>query len=905
MRPTSKVSMTTRPHHTVVEPRMRSKGHPISKTHSLLTHSVKKTKKTKQVQKPKLSSSKNPLLEFRHGVDKLKTSVKVQKHKSGPSKASLVHHELKNLKTGVHVKRPKSSPSTKPMSSSHHETKKPLKTSAQVPKPKSSPVHAAVIHTIINHISDRISKMHKDSNIQSHHTLHKSTKVQSQTNKVSAESRNAILQELKQINVHQKVHTSDTMPYPMEGGLASLKGRFEQLDTLLSLSMIHKKHAIEVAKYLFRIGKMTSNTGLRMVLAQQNNLAQSKGKADIERAKSSIMVGRRVMNIGMQVLNRAITLLKSAVEENKEIPKSAASAKPRNSETTAKSATAKPRKSFLPKDFRLVVPVVKMVSLCSHSPIHKGLTLRGGFHSGKFYSQGKVKNMQTCIKLCCARENCDLAFMVKSFCYSVSCYKHEMCKSVNAYHVTKYHPQVAYVFKGKKAKENADLELKATTSKPHKSSPHSSIGQVTTKPTKTSTSYSKYIKKLVLKVSEDQVSHSTVSPPVPTEHFNALKEHSSKRIAGSHGGFCPQSHLMHNVGILYGLKAGNYTYFGETSDMKMCIKNCCSQRRCDIALMLDSSCYGVECSVVQTCQITSIHNAKYKSTAVYITRRFNKDKSSELQKQMEQTAKEKLDIENTVNLIENALNLNQSTTHGLSNVDKLLEHKIMLLVDHKDNVHHAGRLVGKESVPEKKPNASQKKGIVTKQEAVRGKGKETNSKEKMKEKIRNNESIIKKKMEGTRRKAYSLNQEKSGRKMEHTPTVHNTVTLKSFSPYIRGRTYFLWNNTSPSPFKSHASTKHQRLSQTASVYSKAKSGRQYSVLPNAFPPSERNVPKMRPALKIENSYYGETPSYEVVGVLPSVKPSLKVKYYNVLKLHQPYISIEMKLNKHHHLMYAK
>lgn len=702
-----------------------------------------------QVQKPKSSPKQTEV------KDRSSPKGQVQAPKSSPIQTSVKHPAVKyHTKLNVQAQHAE-------VKGTHHQTT----ANIQVPKPKSSAVHtsthASISHAVVHHLAEKITKKHEDAKIES-----KPTK-----------------------------------------GVHSLQGRFEHLDTLLNLSLIHKKHAIQVAKYLFHIGKLTANTGLKMVLAQQRKLQKSKG--NIEGPKNAINVGRRVMNIGKKILGRAINLLKAAVEDIKNNPNM----------SNTEDRSSKPNSHLLPKDFRLVMPIVKMVSLCSHSPIHSGLTLRGGFHSGKFFAQGKVKNMQTCIKLCCARENCDLAFMVKKFCYSVSCYKHEMCKSVDAYHVTKYHPQVAYVFKVRKAEPDND-EVNNETSKLH--GHHSSTKarfsinlSATTMPTKSlASTYSKYIKKLIFKVSDDvgNRSHSKISPSSSTSDSSSRKTNdgdSEITLTNASEESCPRAQVVYNIGILGGLKAGNYTYFGETNNTEACIKNCCSRNKCDIAFMLDNSCYGIECFNGKRCRTTAVHNSRYNSKAVFITRRFNKEmdiQNSEFQREVEQTAKEKLDIEKTVNFIENALNLNDSATNEFSNVDRLLERKIMHLVHRKVE----------------KP---------------------------------------------TKSRSTKLKDDMASSRMS---------TMRSYSPYPHRHSYLLWNMTSvhPSSSKRFSYANHGVESQTsATVYDDddERNMNDYNTHTSVTSPPRRYIPTVRLTSKVKSSYYSENPSYSIVGVLPSTK----------------------------------
>ncbi|EDO25590.1 predicted protein, partial [Nematostella vectensis] len=65
--------------------------------------------------------------------------------------------------------------------------------------------------------------------------------------------------------------------------------------------------------------------------------------------------------------------------------------------------------------------------------------------------------MQICIKLCCRRPKCDLAFVVRDVCYSVTCFNSTACHTVKAHKASEFHPQVAFIFRGLKPGNDLDI----------------------------------------------------------------------------------------------------------------------------------------------------------------------------------------------------------------------------------------------------------------------------------------------------------------------------------------------------------------------------------------------------------------------------------------------------------------
>lgn len=466
---------------------------------------------------------------------------------------------------------------------------------------------------------------------------------------------------------------------------------FNRLDTLLNLSVIHRKRALDISRYLIDIGKATIQTGLNMV--QIHSVSETQSQRD----RNAVKIGRRLISAGEKILARGEKVFKAVTP----------------------SKGRKPFRVHEPQvripDVQVVTPVIKMISLCSHGPSHYGVTLLGGIHAGHFVGHGKVDNMRACIKKCCANHQCDLAFMVREDCYSVICYHKNLCRSVRAQHVRKYQPRIAHIWRG------ASEEGKSTTVNA-KSSPSSHkqrilndkmtsvehreesvTSQVKSRPTSqkqrkyqeesvtgsdktilTNTESHKDTKlteknklsavhrqeqnlpnKYLLTVANGSQFPSSISSmdgksrlsKDVSQKRNRNRSHGSKGSSvdlsekdvedqphsatyqerkssvHKHPGLtdspslCPHSSVEHNVGLRRGLKTGNFTYIGELFDIKTCLEVCCRDPDCDIAFMLDQSCYTVHCTSELVCRSIPYHQHKYSTDAVFVTRRFNKHAS--------------------------------------------------------------------------------------------------------------------------------------------------------------------------------------------------------------------------------------------------------------------------------------
>lgn len=75
--------------------------------------------------------------------------------------------------------------------------------------------------------------------------------------------------------------------------------------------------------------------------------------------------------------------------------------------------------------------------------------LQAGMVSGKLTHHKGVKDITSCIKRCCAQEQCHVAMMMADKCYSVFCTNEQYCQPKPAPMETHHtNPTVAYVKRG-------------------------------------------------------------------------------------------------------------------------------------------------------------------------------------------------------------------------------------------------------------------------------------------------------------------------------------------------------------------------------------------------------------------------------------------------------------------------
>ncbi|XP_028408384.1 uncharacterized protein LOC114530958 isoform X1 [Dendronephthya gigantea] len=71
---------------------------------------------------------------------------------------------------------------------------------------------------------------------------------------------------------------------------------------------------------------------------------------------------------------------------------------------------------------------------CKAGRIQKDTTLLHKLKSGTFTELGQVKDLEVCVLQCCESRHCDLALFKDHFCYGITCYSSQHCKTVPAYH---------------------------------------------------------------------------------------------------------------------------------------------------------------------------------------------------------------------------------------------------------------------------------------------------------------------------------------------------------------------------------------------------------------------------------------------------------------------------------------
>ena len=94
---------------------------------------------------------------------------------------------------------------------------------------------------------------------------------------------------------------------------------------------------------------------------------------------------------------------------------------------------------------------------------------------------------------------------------------------------------------------------------------------------------------------------------------------SSRKLIQKPDAFCKHSPLYQNYSLLYGIKAGNFTFHGKTKDIEACLHQCCHEENCKLALVISQKCYTLAC-IDKYCSIVPARSTIHKPTVVFVSR---------------------------------------------------------------------------------------------------------------------------------------------------------------------------------------------------------------------------------------------------------------------------------------------
>ena len=111
---------------------------------------------------------------------------------------------------------------------------------------------------------------------------------------------------------------------------------------------------------------------------------------------------------------------------------------------------------------------------CRARRVLRKVTLRSGLKSGDFSDYGQVPDINACVKHCCEQQTCDVSLLLNKHCYTLHCYKPDLCKIMPS-HDSKLNPQLAFVTRSANDDESNTRVKKKASSSNGGTCPHGAI----------------------------------------------------------------------------------------------------------------------------------------------------------------------------------------------------------------------------------------------------------------------------------------------------------------------------------------------------------------------------------------------------------------------------------------------
>ena len=309
---------------------------------------------------------------------------------------------------------------------------------------------------------------------------------------------------------------------------------------------------------------------------------------------------------------------------------------------------------------------------CPHNEVMYNVKLRGGLLAGKFTDIGKVRSIKTCIRYCCqTQKKCDLAFLLKDRCYLVKCYNEERCQALPS-------PSVDFNFEQKMAfvapwlyKKNRKLVTFPSGQSPHhiqctqskvynnvkisggsKAGDFTDVGKVGRMHICTRLCCEEPVCDLAYMVRQscflvkcaDEKKCRVIGAGIKDkEHINKTTDTSIQYIVkrkynvqfGKDGvpmttkekkqqmRCSVKGRVQKNAVLRAGMISGDLTPHPGIKRIKPCVKKCCQDMKCEVAVMLEHKCYTVRCINKDYCQSRPAPPSAYskKPMLAFVTRK--------------------------------------------------------------------------------------------------------------------------------------------------------------------------------------------------------------------------------------------------------------------------------------------
>ena len=83
---------------------------------------------------------------------------------------------------------------------------------------------------------------------------------------------------------------------------------------------------------------------------------------------------------------------------------------------------------------------------------------------------------------------------------------------------------------------------------------------------------------------------------------------------------CTSSKLYRRVSLVGGLRAGNFSRLAQSVGMSECVRRCCDQRSCDVAILMRGTCFALHCASPELCSARPARLKNFSLQIMYMYR---------------------------------------------------------------------------------------------------------------------------------------------------------------------------------------------------------------------------------------------------------------------------------------------
>ncbi|XP_028404227.1 uncharacterized protein LOC114526892 [Dendronephthya gigantea] len=367
---------------------------------------------------------------------------------------------------------------------------------------------------------------------------------------------------------------------------------------------------------IFEVGQAAIEAGKNMIFAQESHVDEKK-IYDIVGTKNVTSVGRYLITIGEELLNRGKTLSSrevsskdSSIKEQKFHPSrngSKSNSKVKSENLINHTSRINGSLENLGKSNNGSMSATSSYSgqenqNCTLGSIHRHASLRGKMRAGLFIPTGQVKELSECATRCCEDKKCNMALVVNEECYKVECFHWTLCQVVSYRGSSKFQSTIIDI--RRRRMENSHTTRKHDSlniSRPLKESKRK-------RKSKKENVYKKYLPVIESSVEAQRPSTKTnlnnsniLSSPINQSQYSKrpnkirnLKSRSNRPQTENVQREELNCRSSSTNGTGY-LKPGSWLLSGTTNSSGKCVDLCCSQNGCDLAFQIGEFCYSLAC----------------------------------------------------------------------------------------------------------------------------------------------------------------------------------------------------------------------------------------------------------------------------------------------------------------------